>query len=276
VIAILGVALCCQSHIPSRLLYANQLAQQLQLPLLQQSSTSLLPSGEGTRKADEGVDEGAIFPYWLVVTDHRLELHQSGTPEKPVYVDFLGADAQYRCLKSNRKNELIAKAVGLKNNSTLSIIDATAGLGRDGFILSTLGCIVRCLERSPIIAALLQDGIDRLQNTSAPNVSLSLTATDALTYLEQLDYAEFPDVIYLDPMFPTRQKSALVKKEMRMLRDLVGDDLDTAALLDLALRRAKKRVVVKQPRLAPQHIGKTPSIVFSGQSCRFDVYLTKK
>jgi 16S rRNA (guanine1516-N2)-methyltransferase len=156
------------------------------------------------------------------------------------------------------------------------VIDATAGLGQDAFILSSLGCTVHCLERSPVIAALLQDGIDRFVKATHAPLRLSLTAIDAMVYLEQLDQTQYPDVIYLDPMFPCRQKSALVKKEMRLLRDMVGEDLDASDLLALSLQRAKKRVVVKRSKLAPMMTEKEPDLVLKGSSSRFDVYLTQQ
>jgi len=246
------LAIYCESTLAEQQQRAQQLHQELDLPLLATPSPQFL--------------------YLLVLTDHRIELRLTNSKTQPVYVDFLSAAAQYRRLKSNRKNELIAKAVGIKGKEKPSVLDATAGLGQDGFILANLGCPVHCLERSPVIAALLQDGIDRFLKSASTKISLSLTAVDAILYLQQLDEAEFPDVIYLDPMFPTRQKSALVKKEMRVLRDIVGYDQDTALLLAQALQVAKKRVVVKRPRLAPAVIGKSPDLVLEGSSCRFDVY----
>ena len=131
------------------------------------------------------------------------------------------------------------------------------------------------IERSPIIAALLQDGLARYQQQN-PNINFSLTIANAIDYFTVLQPEQFPDVIYLDPMFPERQKSALVKKEMRLLRDLVGDDTDAATLLTTALTRAKKRVVVKRPRLAERIIAAPePDVAFKGASCRFDCYLVK-
>jgi 16S rRNA (guanine1516-N2)-methyltransferase len=247
------IALYCQSSCKQRHQYTQQLHQQLGLPLLENSAESFL--------------------YLLVVTDTHVELQQTQAKTKPFYVDFLSAAFAYRRAKSSKKNELIARAVGIKGNEKLSVIDATAGLGQDSFILAGLGCHVQAIERSPVIAALLQDGIDRFLKSAVANVSLSLLKGDAMTYLEKLTTNNLPDVIYLDPMFPARDKSALVKKEMRILRDIVGDDLDGVALLDMALQRANKRVVVKRPRLAPTIKGPKPDCVFKGQSSRFDVYL---
>jgi 16S rRNA (guanine1516-N2)-methyltransferase len=154
------------------------------------------------------------------------------------------------------------------------VLDATAGLGRDGFVLASLGCCVQCIERSAIIAALLQDGIDRLKLSET--IKMSLIVADANDYMRHLPEAEYPDVVYLDPMYPVRTKSALVKKELRILRDIVGEDQDSNQLLHSALRIAKKRVVVKRPLPAPLLDNAIkPSVVYKGKTSRFDVYLTK-
>jgi len=81
-----------------------------------------------------------------------------------------------------------------------------------------------------------------------------------------------PEVVFLDPMYPHRQKSALVKKEMRLLRQLVGDDEDASDLLVTALARARRRVVVKRPRLAPTLTGPAPGFQIIAPNTRFDVY----
>src|SRR3990167_8916605 len=130
-------------------------------------------------------------------------------------------------------------------------------------------------ERSPIIHALLQDGLMRAQKEAwFQALSLTLHHADGIIYLSQLHQDNYPDVIYIDPMFPEKTKSALVKKEMRVLRSVVGDDLDSEKLLSAALSIAKKRVVVKRSKLAPTLSDKKPDVVYTGKSSRFDVYLT--
>jgi 16S rRNA (guanine1516-N2)-methyltransferase len=250
------IALYCNSTLPSQQQHAATLSQHLQLPLLTCPDNT--------------------FHYLLVITDTHLELRDTQNPRlKPVYVDFLSNAAQYRYQQGGGKNQLIARAVGIKGNFKPTIIDATVGLGSDALVLTNLGCKIQGIERSPIIAALLQDGLARHQQQN-PNINFSLTIANAIDYFTVLQPEQFPDVIYLDPMFPERQKSALVKKEMRLLRDLVGDDTDAATLLTTALARAKKRVVVKRPRLAERIIAAPePDIVFKGASCRFDCYLVK-
>ncbi len=191
-----------------------------------------------------------------------------------IYIDFLSSAMQYRRARVGRNNELLAKAVGIKSNYRPTIIDATAGLGGDAFILACLGCKVQMVERSSIIAALLQDGIERLlADDKFKDLSFSLINADAVVYLQQLEPQNYPDVVYLDPMYPEKNKTALPKKEMIFLRAIVGDDLDADGLLQAALAVAQKRVVVKRHRHAPELAGKKPSHVINGRSQRFDVYL---
>lgn len=219
--------------------------------------------------------EPADFPALLSVTETHVELvlTEKKSPGA-VYVDFVHGALGYRRQQGGGKNQLIAKAVGVKSKEKLTILDLTAGLGRDGLVLATLGCKVTLCERSPIIHALLDDGIRRAQQeTWFEKLYLQLVHDDALHYLSQLTPDHYPDVIYVDPMFPEKNKSALVKKEMRVLREVVGDDVDSDKLLPAALLIAKKRVVVKRAKLAPTLTDQKPDVVYWGKSSRFDVYL---
>lgn len=214
----------------------------------------------------------------LTNVNGRLELHLTGADAAltgALSVDFLSTQLQKRSHQGHARNELLARAVGIKSDHRPTVIDATAGLGRDAFILAVHGCKVTMLERSPIIAALLQDGLNRALATPelADKLDLNLIQTDAIEYLAQLTPAQYPEVVYLDPMHPPRNKSALVKKEMRMVRAVVGDNYDSDALLHAALHCAKQRVVVKRPRLAEPLAGMQPSFAHIGKQQRFDVYL---
>lgn len=192
----------------------------------------------------------------------------------PLHIDFLHGALNYRRQHGGGKNQLIAKAVGIKSKQTLSVLDTTAGLGRDGFVLACLGCDVTMCERSIIVYTALQDALWRAQKeTWFATLKLQLKNTDALHYFAQITAENKPDVVYIDPMFPEKTKSALVKKEIRTLRRIVGDDLDAAILLDAAFNIAKKRIVVKRAKLAPTLTNRKPNIVYQGKSSRFDVYL---
>jgi len=261
---------------------ANPLANQLAIQLAKKLNLVLLDK--------QDIDNQHYhFPFYLEVTDSGLQLRDNTHPKfTPLYVDFLSSKLQHRQRFGGGRGELIAKAIGLKNiknNSPITVLDLTAGLGEDSFILANLGCHVTMIERHPIVACLLRDGLSRLkinfseQNQKTP-FYLEFIEAQASLYLSQLEKENYPNVIYLDPMFPHRDKSALVKKEMQILQKLVGPDHDADSLLDLALNYAKKRVVVKRPRHAPSLFstdienGK-PDLQVIGKSCRFDVYVIK-
>lgn len=232
---------------------AQALAAQLQLPIV--------------------VDDHA-YSIILAVTKQRLELRFPQDNLKPIFIDFLANTLRKRLGKSHRQSELIARAVGMKGSQKPTILDATAGFGIDASILAYLGCSVQMVERSPIMCVLLEDGLQRAGSSLPWLERLTLTCQNSQAYLQQaIDNQCFFDVVYLDPMFPERQKSALVRKEMQVLQQLVGFDEDADDLLPLARKVAKKRVVVKRPRLAPVLAQQLPTIVYKAKVCRFDVYL---
>ncbi len=215
-------------------------------------------------------------PFALVWLDTHLELRKLDEPALgAVYVDFVEGAVAHRRKFGGGRGQSIAKAVGLKSGLNPLVVDATAGLGRDAFVLASLGCQVVMLERSPIVAALLADGLARAYQD--PEIGgwmrerMSLRPGSALAQLQQLDFR--PDVVYLDPMFPHKKKSALVKKEMRVFQSLVGPDLDADALLPAALAVASKRVVVKRPDYAGWLNERQPSSCIETKNNRFDLYI---
>ena len=187
----------------------------------------------------------------------------------PLQVDFLSNKLQHRT-KHSALSEMVAKACGAKHKPR--VLDLTAGLGRDAYLLASLGCRVSMVERNPIMHALLKDGLRRLK-IHDPLIELSLLFQDSQT-LKSTDFDEnhFPQVIYIDPMHPHREKSALVKKEMRILRDLVGDDYDKDNLLAHAFSMNAKKVVVKWPLKAILPIKRKPTGSIKGKSTRFDIF----
>jgi len=216
----------------------------------------------------------------LLQTSQRLELKQLDEPKTgTVFVDFASDALTYRRQHGGGKKESIAKAVGLKGKDKLHVIDATAGLGRDAFVLASLGCKVDLIERSPVVAALLADALERAKQ----DPELQNWLPQAMQLYHGVSYkllaqwpGEKPDVIYLDPMFPHKKKSALVKKEMRLFQQLLGPDEDADILLEPALALAKSRVVVKRPDTAPFLGLKAPSMSINSKKHRFDVYIKAK
>ena len=217
-------------------------------------------------------EESSDYDYLLYLTPSYLGLKKTNSRSKPLYVDFLSPSMQYRQRHASIKNERLARALGLKKDTSPLIIDATGGLGRDSFILASLGFNIILLERSPIIYALLLDGIERAKLYLPAMQRFTLIHTNALTWLPQQTIK--PDIIYLDPMFEERKNSALPKKEMLIFHDIVGDDKDAGTLLTTALTCAKSRVVVKRPQLAQPLNKIIPAYSLNGNSCRFDIYLT--
>ncbi len=213
----------------------------------------------------------------LLVDDHGLGLAMPGERMRPVRVDFTGGRMRHRARATGQ--EAVVRAVGAARTRQLRILDATAGLGRDAFVLASHGCTVHLAERDPILAAMLADGIARLRASPAGGDvarRLHLHPGDALDLLASPrsggpDY----DCIYLDPLFPERTKTALVKKEMRVVRLLTGGQEDAAGkrLLVAALRSGAPRIVVKRPRLAPPLAGQRPASQITGRASRFDIYL---
>ncbi|MFS6937938.1 class I SAM-dependent methyltransferase [Neisseria animaloris] len=190
-----------------------------------------------------------------------------------VRVDFVSGAAQYRRTKGG--GELIAKAVN--HTARPTVWDGTGGLGRDAFVLASLGLQVDVFEQNPAVACLLSDGLKRAAespDTAAVAKRITLHFGDTAALLPELAAARGrPDVVYLDPMYPERQKSAAVKKEMAYFHGLVGTAQNEAALLTAARAVAKKRIVVKRPRLGVFLNNEKPAYQYTGKSTRFDVYL---
>jgi len=212
--------------------------------------------------------------FLLQVNHHTLELSKLDEPKLgAIKVDFVEGAVAHRRKFGGGRGQDIAKAVGLKHGFTPHVLDATAGLGRDAFVLASLGCQLTLMERMPVVAALLDDGIERAKlNSDVADIANNMQLMHASS-IESMDLANAPDVVYLDPMFPHREKSAAVKKEMRIFQSLVGEDLDADSLLEPALALAKYRVVVKRPSYAPPLANKKPSMSINMKKNRFDVYV---
>ena len=187
-----------------------------------------------------------------------------------VTVDFLDPESAWRRRGISLRTHPMARAIG-RARPLPAVLDCTAGLGRDAFVLAYLGYRVTAFERSPILHALLVDGLDRLQARQPELVDdrLRIESGDATA---RLGREPPPEVVYIDPMFPRRRKSALVKQEMRILQRLVQDDEDGTALVAAARAVATDRVVVKRPTDA-DGLAPDPSYTVTAKKVRWDVYL---
>jgi len=230
--------------------FLNILAAQLQLPLFHSRSDD--------------------YDFYLLKINDVLHLQNRDTS---FCVDFSSGEMNFRRERGGGKNQAIGRAIGLKKLKAVKVLDATAGLGGDAFVLACLGCEIIMVERSPIIAALLKDGLKRGlldENISGIIARMTLVNDEAKGYFSRLQ--EKPGVIYLDPMYPHRKKSAKVKKEMQILQNLLGY-VEGDFLLKPALKVATKRVVVKRPKGAEFLENLAPSHSIESKKTRYDVYL---
>jgi len=217
----------------------------------------------------------------LVFHDDLIELFDSQLKTN-ISIDFLKGTLAHRQQFGGGRGQAISKAMGLKSGITPSILDTTAGLAGDAFVLATLGCPITLIERSPILFALIENAVERAslsdQFQTIIKQGFHIINCDANKYItEQLKTNNnAPDVIYIDPMYPHRKKSALVKKDMQILQRLHGKDNNAAELLDNALLYAKKRVVVKRPVLAETVSKKVPNTCIKSKKTRYDIYTIKK
>ncbi|WP_218149418.1 class I SAM-dependent methyltransferase [Marinospirillum celere] len=220
--------------------------------------------------------------YYLLLDAQGLALASAeASKTHPVRVDFTAGSTAHRRMYGGGRGQALAKACGLKPGITPRVLDATAGLAGDAFVLACLGCEVLAVERHPWVAALVSDAKQRGRQAD-PELALilerlHLVQGDAIQDMAKLaqQMAFQPQVIYLDPMFPQDGKGAQVKKEMQFFRELVGKDKDADQLLTSALDLASHRVVVKRPRKAPALAGREPGLTLTGKANRFDIYPLK-
>lgn len=209
----------------------------------------------------------------LQVKDNKL-IYISDAGRK-IYADFEDSKLIRRVNQGIKHNTLV-KALGLHKTKG-TIIDCTAGLGVDSFIASAFGAKVVMCERDPIMQQLLEDAINRASKSSIKMVretvsNMILIKGSSVDNLKSLAKQHAPFCIYLDPMYPHRNKSALGKADMREILTIVGEDNDSHKILQQSLTLAN-RVVVKRPKLAPLLTDIEPSFKVVGNSTRFDVYI---
>jgi len=243
---------------------ATALAEQLRLPVAQTTRSTTKP-----------------LTHWQLQVDNKT-LTLVRPDGARLSIDFTqGTAAQRRAQAS--KDQSLVRALGLHKLNTqerhaLRVVDATAGLGQDGWLIACQGCQTTMLEQSPLVATLLQHAVtqatthDELGEIAKNITVLNIRSQD---YFATAQPSNKADIIYLDPMFPPKKKQAKVKKGMQFLQALL-DETDNAQLLQCALAAANKRVVVKRPTGALAIEG---SEVWKGQltnvqtdATRFDIY----
>ena len=168
--------------------------------------------------------------------------------------------------------ELLVRAARLRGMEAPTAVDATAGLGEDSLLLAAAGFTVTMFEQDPVIAALLRDALDRaaIETQLADIVArMELVEGDSVAGLSDLGF--LPDVVFLDPMFPERTKSAAVKKKFQLLHHLERPCDNEGELLDAALFARPRKVVIKRPPKGPWLAGVRPSHSLAGKAVRYDV-----
>jgi 16S rRNA (guanine1516-N2)-methyltransferase len=187
-------------------------------------------------------------------------------PAKPIIIDFTEYERNMKLGQGGRV--LLLKATGLTKTKGLRILDATAGLLRDAFFMAKHGGIVTAIERSPVLADMIESAWVDLPG----EIALTFLEGDAITLIPNLPPF---DVIYVDPMF-REEKSAKAKKDLQFLQQLHQDAVDDSeALFKTALQFAKSRVVVKRATHADHLAGIKPDFSYQGKTIRFDIYITK-
>ena len=178
-------------------------------------------------------------------------------------------------IKAGRlSSELLVKAAKIKNaEGEPTAVDATAGLGEDSLLLAAAGFRVTLYERNPVVYELLQDALTRAAQIPelAPIVG-RMTAVHADSVAGMASLETPPDVILLDPMFPARQKSALVKKKLQMIQKLEQPCDDEVTLLLTAMGAKPRKLIVKRPPKGDWLAGLKPDHSIEGKAVRFDCF----
>lgn len=224
-------------------------------------------------------DAADAYELILVVDAGPLQLQDPSGKLGSFTIDFANSAAKYRRAQASLRSEILARAV-LPRGQTgpIQVIDATAGWGRDAIVMAQLGCHVTLIEKSPIVSAMLDDAVERARQN--PDLSvlanrLRTVPSDSERWITELSDAERPDVIYIDPMYPSVDKRSLPRKDMQYLRMLSApNEHDASQLLQIARAKATKRTVVKRPLKAPILSGGIPSSQLKGRQIRFDIYVT--
>lgn len=255
----------------ARLEAAERLAGRLGVPVVEVASDPC-PKDAASMRARTPVSETPAPPIALRFDAEGLSLVGGGMELRGDFTRMLP-----RLKPANLNRELLVRAARLKGFAgTPHAVDATAGLGEDSLLLAASGFEVLMLENDPVVAALLADALSRAADVPelAPVVGrMRLVEGDSVAELARMRAAgEAPDVVYLDPMFPERRKSAAVKKKFQLIHHLERPcpEEEQVALLEAALAVGPRKVVVKRPVKGPHLAGVKPSYTIAGKAVRYD------
>lgn len=219
------------------------------------------------REAGQHLPEGLS----LIRSDGKLTLTDG---KEALCGDFAGMKRRIR--EANLRQELLVKAARVRKapeGRRLKVLDATAGLGEDDLLLAASGMEVELYERDPVIAALLEDAAERALcdgGLSAAVRRMRIHRGDSIEEMRRLGPEAEADLVYLDPMFPERQKSALIRKKFQLLHLLEQPCTDEEALLEAALSVKPFKIIIKRPARGPYLAGRKPSYSMTGSAIRYD------
>lgn len=206
--------------------------------------------------------------------DILLSMDESGlalvSDNMKLYGDF--SKSIKRIKQNNLQKEMLIHAVKIKGEKeNLIAIDATAGLGEDSILLAAYGYNVELYEKNPIISELLKDAMERAEKISELKDiigRMKVHNEDSIIAMQNLKYK--PDIILLDPMFPERTKSALIKKKFQILHKIENPCSDENEMLSSAIKANPKKLVIKRPLKGEYLAGVKPDYSLKGSSIRYD------
>jgi 16S rRNA (guanine1516-N2)-methyltransferase len=200
--------------------------------------------------------------YRIEIYGNKLSLLQI-KDKHHVFVDFDSKQMAFRS-EAHLNAELVIKAVLGKKKQATTIMDCTAGFGKDSYLLSLTGSKVTAYENNPLMYALLKDGLKRAEIDN-----ITLKKVDAQRDLKTTEC----EVIYIDPMYPANKKSAKNNKHMAFLQVFVGHQADIAEQLFLLAKQSNaKKIVIKRPVKAAYVLEQKPTSQIIGKAARFDIY----
>lgn len=169
-------------------------------------------------------------------------------------------------------HEMLVKATKTDIENPIAI-DATAGMGEDAFLIAANGYDVTLHEQNPVIALLLKDAIRRAKRQPVLKDIVNRMHVVEGDSVEILSNRLDPvDLIYLDPMFPGRQKSGLIGKKLQLIQKMEAPCSEEDALFDAAIKASPSKIIVKRPLKAPFLAGRKPNYSLDGKAIRYDCY----
>jgi 16S rRNA (guanine1516-N2)-methyltransferase len=227
-----------------------------------------------------------LYYHHLSLNERKQVVLKDEKHQHTIQVNFLDKSLQYKVNHTFNSKSALIKAVSIKQkpkNETV-VLDATTGLGKDAYIISTFGFQMIWIERNPLLYELLKDGYERCmeqyssgtlddqieqQKKQQQHKYLYCQTVQQILNMDARDYRSDSsvDVVYLDPMFTSESihKKATPKKEMQTLRSLLHDtnlseieqqrieERELDQLVTWALSVATSKVILKRPKTAPKH-----------------------